>query len=113
MPVKHASRYHYQELLDLGIEIFEYEPTMMHTKALVADGIFSVIGSANFSNRSFELNDEITIGVSDRELAAELTKDFEHDIRSSARLDAATWKEQRSFDGKLNEWFWSFFGEIF
>lgn len=113
MPVKHASRYRYQELLDHGIEIFEYQPTMMHTKALVADGVFSVIGSANFSNRSFELNDEITIGVSDPELAAELTRDFEADTRSSERLDAATWSKRRSFDGKLNEWFWSFFGEIF
>ena len=113
MPVKHASRYRYQLLLDQGVEIFEYRPTMMHTKVLVADGVFSVIGSANFSNRSFELNDEITIGVSDPELAAELTRDFEADSRSSERLDAATWSKQRSFDGKLNEWFWSFFGEIF
>ena len=113
MPVKHSSRYRYQQLLDQGVEIFEYQPTMMHTKALVADGVFSVIGSANFSNRSFELNDEITLGVFDPELAAELTRDFDADIRSSERLDAATWRKQRSFDGKLNEWFWSFFGEIF
>ena len=46
---------------------------MMHTKALIVDGIFSIIGSANFGNRSFELNDELTVGVYDRELAAQLT----------------------------------------
>ncbi len=66
MPVKHASRYDYQRLLDNGMEIFEYQPTMMHTKAMVVDGIFSIIGSANFGNRSFELNDELTVGVYDR-----------------------------------------------
>ena len=113
MPVKHASRYAYQGLLDQGIEIFEYEPTMMHAKAMVIDGLFNIIGSANFSNRSFELNDELAIGVADADLAARLTADFENDIRSSKRLDKATWQKQRSFDGKLNEWFWSFFGEMF
>jgi cardiolipin synthase A/B len=113
MPVKHASRYDYQRLLDDGFEIFEYQPTMMHTKAMIVDGIFSIIGSANFGNRSFELNDELTIGVHDRELAAQLTRDFETDMQSSKRLDAKTWPKQRSFDGKINEWFWDFFGEMF
>ncbi|HUQ87479.1 MAG TPA: phospholipase D-like domain-containing protein [Vicinamibacterales bacterium] len=113
MPVKHASRYDYQRLLDAGYELFEYQPTMMHTKAMIVDGIFSIIGSANFGNRSFELNDELTIGVRDAELAAQLTTDFETDIKSSKRLDAATWPKQRSFDGKINEWFWDFFGEMF
>jgi cardiolipin synthase len=113
MPVKHASRQAYQGLLDQGIEIFEYDPTMMHAKALIIDGRFSIIGSANFSNRSFELNDELAVGVADADLAARLIADFENDIRSSTRLDRETWKNQRSFDGKLNEWFWSFFGEIF
>jgi cardiolipin synthase A/B len=113
MPVKHASRYDYQRLLDAGYEIAEYQPTMMHTKAMIVDGLFSIIGSANFGNRSFELNDELAIGVYDPELAAQLTGDFETDLKSSKRLDAATWPTQRSFDGKINEWFWDFFGEMF
>lgn len=113
MPVKHASRYGYQQLLDQGIEIYEYQPTMMHTKAVMVDGIFSIIGSANFGNRSFELSDELTVAVFDRELAAALTNDFETDLRASKRLDAATWKDQRSIIGKAQEWFWSYFSEIF
>lgn len=113
MPVKHASRYAYQGLLDDGIDIAEYQPTMMHTKAFIVDGVFSIIGSANFGNRSFELNDELVIGVADPDLAAELTRDFDTDLRSSKRLDARTWPHERSFDSKINEWFWSFFGEIF
>lgn len=113
MPVKHASRYGYQALLDQGIEVYEYRPTMMHTKAMVVDGIVSLIGSANFSNRSFELNDELTVAVVDAELAAALTADFTADLAVSTRLDAATWSEQRSLAGKIQEWFWSHFGEIF
>jgi cardiolipin synthase len=108
-----ASRREWGKLLKAGVEIFEYQPTMMHTKAMVVDGIFSIIGSANFGNRSFELNDELTIGVFDRELAAQLTRDFEADAKVSKRLDAQTWPKQRSFDGKINEWFWDFFGEMF
>lgn len=113
MPVKHASRRSYQTFLDEGIEIFEYQPTMMHTKAMMVDGVWSIIGSANFGNRSFELNDELAIGIAEPALAAQLTRDFEADIRASNRLDAKTWTHQRSFDGKINEWFWSWFGEIF
>ncbi|MEP6783627.1 MAG: phospholipase D-like domain-containing protein, partial [Acidobacteriota bacterium] len=113
MPVKHASRRSYQTFLDEGIEIFEYTPTMMHVKAMIVDGTWSIVGSANFGNRSFELNDELAIGVADPDLATELLKDFETDIRSSQRLDAKMWPHYRSLDGKINEWFWSFFGEFF
>lgn len=113
MPVKHASRYGYQDLLNQGIEIYEYQPTMMHTKALIVDGVVSLIGSANFGNRSFELNDELTIGVFDPDLASRLTGDFNADLRSAQALTAASWPHQRSFDSKLQEWFWSWFGEMF
>lgn len=113
MPVKHASRYDYQNLLELGIEIFEYQPTMMHTKAVMVDGVLSLIGTANFGNRSFELNDELTIAVFDPDLARQLIADFEHDTRSSLKLEASTWPQQRSFDSKLQEWFWDWFGEMF
>jgi cardiolipin synthase len=113
MPVKHASRYGYQDLLDLGVEIAEYQPTMMHTKAMVVDGIVSLIGSANFGNRSFELNDELTVAAYDRGLAAAILSDFEADLLKSTRLDAATWKDQRSWFGKAQELFWSYFTELF
>jgi cardiolipin synthase A/B len=113
MPVKHASRFGYQQLLDQGVEIYEYQPTMMHTKAVMVDGVFSIIGSANFGNRSFELNDELTVAVFDPELAQALIGDFENDMQASIKLDAATWKDQRSIFGKIQERWWSIFGEVF
>jgi cardiolipin synthase A/B len=113
MPVKHASRYSYQDLLNQGIEIYEYQPTMMHTKAMIVDGVVSLIGSANFGNRSFELNDELTIAVFDPDLATRLTNDFNTDTGLAQKLDAASWPKARSFDSKLQEWFWSWFGEMF
>jgi cardiolipin synthase len=112
MPVKDASRDGYQALLDAGIEIYEYEPTMMHVKAMVVDGVWSVIGSANFDNRSFELNDELTVGVQDRELADALTRDFEADIKKSIKLEAAAWRERPLWQ-KAREWLWSHYGELF
>ena len=113
MPVKHASRFGYQQLLDQGVEIYEYQPTMMHTKAVIIDDAFSIIGSANFGNRSFELNDELTVAVFDPDLARALVGDFENDMRRSVKLEAATWKDQRSWFGKLQERWWSIFSEIF
>jgi cardiolipin synthase len=111
-PVKFASRHDYQGLLETGFEIFEYQPTMMHVKAMVVDGVWSVIGSANFDNRSFELNDELTIGVSDQQLAADLTRDFEADTAQATKLSLEEW-HKRGFLQKSREYFWSWFGEIF
>ena len=112
MPVKYASRKHYEQLMEMGIEIYEYQPTMMHTKTFVVDGVWSMFGSANFDNRSLELNDELNVAVTNRDLAGRLLADFEQDVKSSRRLDLHTWR-QRSMLMKAREIFWSSFGEIF
>jgi cardiolipin synthase A/B len=112
MPVKYASRHIYDRLLSLGIEIYEYQPTMMHSKVLVADGMLSMFGSANFDNRSLELNEELNIAVSSRDLASRLTADFEQDVRASRKLALEEWR-RRPFIQKTRERFWSAFGEIF
>jgi cardiolipin synthase len=111
-PVKYASRQAYQRLLDEGIEIYEYQPTMMHAKAIVADGVWSMFGSANFDNRSLELNDEMNVAVREPGLAARLLQDFEQDLRSARKLETAAWR-RRSPLQKAREYFWSYFGEIF
>jgi cardiolipin synthase len=84
----------------------------MHAKTLVVDGTWSVFGSANFDNRSLELNDELNVAVSSRELAARLLADFDRDLRSSHRLTLETWRARPLAD-RLQEQFWGLFGEIF
>jgi cardiolipin synthase len=111
-PVKYSSRAAYERLLELGVEIYEYRPTMMHAKVLVVDGVWSMFGSANFDNRSLELNDELNIVVSSRELAARFLEDFERDLQASERLELSKWQQRPAID-KVREKFWSFFGEVF
>ena len=112
MPVKYASRASYDKLLSLGISIYEYAPTMMHSKVLVADGTLSMFGSANFDNRSLELNEELNVAVTSRDLAARFLSDFEQDLKVSKQLQLDTWR-RRSLLDKVRERFWSGFAEIF
>jgi cardiolipin synthase len=112
LPVKYASRADYDRLLSLGIEIYEYAPTMMHAKVFIVDGLLSMFGSANFDNRSLELNEELNIVATGRDLAARFTLDFERDLRAAARLEIETWRARSPFL-KAREWFWSAFGEVF
>jgi cardiolipin synthase len=112
MPVKYASRVVYDRLLQSGIEIFEYQPTMMHAKVMIADGMLSMFGSANFDNRSLELNEELNVAVTSRDLAARLTTDVEQDLRVSRQLRLEDWRK-RSLLNKTRERFWSAFGEVF
>jgi cardiolipin synthase A/B len=111
-PVKFAARAEYEELLSKGIEIYEYAPTMMHVKAMTVDGMMSIIGSANFDNRSLELNDEMNVVVASPTLAQQLTRDFEIDMRRSTKIDLDTWRS-RPLHIRAREQMWSFFGEIF
>ncbi len=111
-PVKHASRDIYQDLLDAGIEIHEYVPTMMHAKAMVVDGTWSVFGSGNFDNRSLELNDEITVAVADADLGRRVTAAFDADLARSRQWHAADWR-RRPWHWKVRERFWGLFGEVF
>ena len=97
----------------LGIEIYEYQPTMMHTKTLVVDGTWSMFGSANFDNRSLELNDELNVAVSTRALAARFLEDFEQRSASRRRASISQQWRRRSVLEKSRELFWSYFGEIF
>jgi cardiolipin synthase len=111
-PVKYSSRAAFERLLALGVEIYEYLPTMMHAKVLVVDGLWSMFGSANFDNRSLELNDELNIVVSNQALAARFLRDFEQDVRASRRLELATWVQRPAIE-KAREKFWSYFAEVF
>ena len=112
LPVKYASRAAYDDLLAMGIEVYEYQPTMMHAKVMVVDGLLSIFGSANFDNRSLELNDELNVATWNRDLGMRFTTEFDRDLRASTRLESGSWRE-RSWLEKTRERFWSAFGEVF
>lgn len=111
-PVKFASRAAYEGLLEQGIEVYEYVPAMMHAKASVIDGLLSIVGSANFDNRSLELNDELNVAVFDSGLAARLTADFDQDLEKSLKIDLDSWRS-RPLHIRGREKLWSYFGEVF
>ncbi len=92
--VRHAGRATYGGLLDAGVRIWEYAPTMLHAKTLVVDSAWSAVGSANFDNRSFQLNDEAVLAVQDRDFAAALTEAFAADIGASVEVTLDAWRRR-------------------
>ena len=89
--VRQASRMHYDLLLRRGIRIFEYLPTMMHAKTMVVDGMWSTIGSSNFDDRSFRLNDEVNVNVYDEEIAQQMETMFFEDLAHSEEITMRKW----------------------
>ncbi len=91
-PVRLAGRSHYEELLEAGVRIFEFQPAMMHAKTVVVDGLWTLVGSANMDKRSVKLNEENIIGISDSRLAADVERGLEADC---ARAEEVTLEEFR------------------
>jgi cardiolipin synthase len=89
-----ASRRRYGQLLEGGISLYEYQPTMMHAKVLVVDALWSVVGSTNFDNRSFVLNDEVNVAILHRGLASRLEGDFAADLAVSAQVRVEEWRRR-------------------
>lgn len=88
---KAGGRSKFGDLLRAGVKIFEYQPTMMHAKTMVVDGIFATVGSTNFDNRSFRYNDEIDLAVYDEEVAGRLQEKFEADLAKSRAYTYEQW----------------------
>jgi cardiolipin synthase len=84
--VRSASKRHWPELIEAGIKIYEYQPTMVHVKLMIVDDTFVSVGSGNFDNRSIRLNDEANLDVLDRQFAAEQTRFFEMDKHRSREV---------------------------
>jgi cardiolipin synthase len=89
--VRHASRWHYEMLLRRGIRIFEYLPTMMHAKTMVVDGAWTTIGSSNFDDRSFRLNDEVNVNIYDDAIATQMETMFHADLARSEEVTLHKW----------------------
>jgi cardiolipin synthase len=90
--VRQAGRHIYQRMLDCGVRIFEYQRTMLHAKVLIVDANWATVGSINWDNRSFALNDELNLSVRDRAVVAELERHFLADLDDAVELEAAAWR---------------------
>jgi cardiolipin synthase len=100
---KTAGRAAFGKLLEGGVGIWEYEGTMFHQKSMVVDGLFATLGSANFDNRSFRLNEEDNVVTSDAATARRLEEMFERDLARSRPYSYAQWRS-RSLAQRLSEW---------
>jgi cardiolipin synthase len=102
--VYRASRRNYGRLLLGGIQIFEYLPALMHAKTMVVDGILATIGSTNFDNRSFALNEELNLTVYDSAFAHRLEEIFDEDLKHAKKISYQEW-DSRGFKEKFFELF--------
>jgi cardiolipin synthase len=106
--VRRVSRSTYGALLEAGVRIFEYRPTMMHAKVAEIDGLWCSIGSANIDSRSFYLNDEANVNIRSERLAADVRELFVADRAVSDEITLAAWKG-RSLGERIAEWFLGLF----
>jgi len=89
--VRSASRHGFGPLLRGGVQIFEYQAALLHAKTLVVDGAWASVGSTNFDNRSFALNDELNVAFYDAAVAARLEEQLERDLAGARRVEYADW----------------------
>ncbi|WP_345785950.1 cardiolipin synthase [Gemmatimonas sp.] len=89
---RRASRARWGSMLEAGVIIYEFMPTMYHCKIMIVDSVWTSVGSTNFDNRSFRLNDEANLNVYDREFAATQIADFEADRARSRRITLEEWR---------------------
>jgi cardiolipin synthase len=106
--VRMASRRHYGELLKGGVKIYEYQPTMLHNKTMVVDGLYATIGSINFDARSMQKNAEESLAFYDGGLSESMEAMFQADLAKSKQATYASWKHRGlpiRF-AELVNWFW-------
>jgi cardiolipin synthase A/B len=95
-----ASRSRWGQLLAAGVEFHQFQPAMFHVKSMVVDSMLVTVGSANFDNRSFAINDEVTLNLLDRAVGAENVRIFEADLKKSVPLTREQF-EARPFHVRL------------
>jgi cardiolipin synthase len=109
--VQHAAHRNFGKLLEVGVRIFEFPTTLLHQKVMVVDGVWSAVGSTNFDDRSFEINDEITLGIHGKAFAKQLEELFEEDTKACKELSAKEWN-QRGAAHKLKDHFYYLWNEM-
>lgn len=96
--VRQAGRRQFGRLLRAGVEIHEYTAALLHAKTMVIDSVWATVGSANLSNRSMALNDELNVIVYDARVARRLEAIFEEDLRHARRVEYEEWKRRSLLD---------------
>lgn len=100
--VLRASRHSWGKLLQAGVEIYLYQPTMYHVKMMVVDGLWTSVGSTNFDARSLAINDEANLNVYDRAFAARQEADIEQDLRKASRYTLKDWEARPALERLLD-----------
>ncbi len=106
-----ATRSYYERLLELGVNIYEYDDTFVHAKILIVDDQIASVGSVNFDPRSFHLNFEAT-AIFENEAVKTLVETYDDDVKKSNKIDADAWKERGIFI-KLLQGIFNLFSPIF
>ena len=104
--VRLASRRTWGELLRDGIRIYEYRAAMTHAKVLIVDGVWSMLGTTNIDNRSFEHNDEVNIAMLDRAVSDRLLEDYARDIRVSDEVTLERWQRRPLWEKVVGPFVW-------
>jgi cardiolipin synthase len=104
--VRLASRRMYRELLNGGVRVFEYRPSMTHVKALMVDKAWAVVGTTNVDNRSFEHNDEVNVAFREAAVTERLRRDFESDLVASDEITLERWSCRSAFEKLLEPVCW-------
>ncbi|HUP96694.1 MAG TPA: phospholipase D-like domain-containing protein [Usitatibacter sp.] len=100
--VQHAGHRNFEKLMRKGVRLFEYPHTLLHQKVMTVDGIYSIVGSCNFDDRSFETNDEVTVGILDEATAKKLDAIFEKYVPRAQEIDVEQWAK-RSIGHKIKD----------
>ncbi|MDX1620738.1 MAG: phospholipase D-like domain-containing protein [Nitriliruptorales bacterium] len=100
---RHAAQHHYGELLEHGIRLFEYQPTMLHAKVVTVDGTTAMVGTTNFDARSLALNEQISVVLHDEELTRQLDQRFDDDVSKSEQIDLEAWR-RRPVTDRAKQW---------
>lgn len=101
--IRAASHHFFEELLEAGVRIYEYQPTMLHSKTVVADGQWSIVGSPNMDIRSKELNEENVLGIQDVGFARQLETSFFDDLKHSKEFHLDEWRKRGTWT-RFREW---------
>ena len=104
--VRLASRRMWGPLLRAGVRIFEYQPAMMHAKILIVDDLWTVLGTTNIDNRSFEHNDEANVAMRDPAVAARLLQDYEQDLAESVEVTLEMWERRPLWEKLVGPFIW-------